>query len=151
RAGLILGMCTVAAAVHAYGRQVRAASAAASPDDGTPSARWVFPARCALAVGASFAVIAPILVRNGGHALPQAGVAPAFVLIVALALVVACVLVVPIALTSVYACDIRGPLPPRVVLRALARHPMATLLALFLVPLALILTEGLVALVSWHQ
>jgi hypothetical protein len=151
RVGVLLALGLVAASAQGYGRQVGAAVPAASPGGAGASPRWALPVRCALAVAAAFAVAAPLFLRNRGHALPPPGTAPTLAGIAAAAVALACAVVVPVALCSAYACDHQGPLPSRLVLRALARHPAATLLALLLLPLALILTEGFVALISWQQ
>jgi hypothetical protein len=106
-------------------------------------------ARGVVALAASLALVAPVLVRNRGYALPPAGPAPGVRSLMALAFVGW--LVLPLAMLAAFARDGRGPLPPWRPLARLARHPLATLAALLIVPLGLLATEGLLALVAWEQ
>jgi hypothetical protein len=106
-------------------------------------------ARGTLALAASLALVAPLLVRNRGHTLPPAGAAPGVLGLMALAFVGW--LVFPVAMLTAYARDDRSPLPPRRALARLARHPLLTLAALLIVPLGLLATEALVAALAWEQ
>jgi hypothetical protein len=152
RAGLVLAPGLVAAAVHSYyGFQVRAAARDASTGE---AATVTATPRAALArMGVALAVVlllaAPVLVRNRGHALPPADTGRGDFWLAALAL--SGWLVGPVALVAAYAHDGHGPLPPRLALGALARHPLATLAALLVLPPALAVTEVVVALAAWQQ
>jgi hypothetical protein len=172
RFGPVLALALVAACVRGYGTEVRAplqsrslheeetglltpvvvSVAHPAPDQEEEVAEppfWVGPARGLLGVAAALVLAAPMYFRNRGHALPQQGANPGVLWLLALAL--AAWLVMPIALVAAYAHDRHGLLPPRLVLKALARHWLATLAALLLVPLGLLATEGLVAAVAWEQ
>ena len=111
--------------------------------------RWAGPARVLLGVAAAFVLVAPMLIRNRGQALPPEGATPGVLWLLALAL--AGWLLMPVVLVAAYAHDRHGPLPPRLVLKSLARHPLATLAALLVVPLGLLATEVLVASFVWEQ
>jgi hypothetical protein len=150
-AGIVLALCLVVASVHYYNDQVRAAGPDAVPGEAMPARTtpWAALVRMSLAVVATLALVAPVLIRNAGHSLPPGEMKPGLRWLAALAL--AGWLVAPVALLTASARDRHGPLPPRLVLGSLARHPLATLVALLVVPLALILTEGFVALVAWQQ
>lgn len=103
----------------------------------------------ALAVLGAAAMVAPFLVRNDGHALPPRSYAPGFrpwMVPTMLGWLVA-----PLILLAANARDRRGPIPARRALSGLARHPVATLTALLLVPLSCCLLEALLALIVWQQ
>jgi hypothetical protein len=117
-------------------------------DDEDPPRRVVY-ARWGLVLAATLVVVAPILIRNRGHALPVAGSAPWVRPLTALAW--AGWLAMPVALLAAHARDRRGPLPPHLALSALVRHPLASLAALLVVPLGLLATEGLAALLALGQ
>jgi hypothetical protein len=152
RAGLVLALGLAAASVHSYyGYQVRAVARDASSGEAATSTAT--PRAALVRMGVALAVVlllaAPVLVRNRGHALPPADTGRGDFWLAALAL---CGwLVGPVALVASHAHDGHGPLPPRLALRALARHPLATLAALLVLPPALAVTEGLVALAAWQQ
>jgi hypothetical protein len=150
-AGIVLALCLVVASVHYYGDQVRAAAHDASAGEAATArtSPWAALVRMSLAVVATLALVAPVLIRNAGHSLPPAETRPVVRWLAALAL--AGWLVAPVLLLAASAHDRHGPLPPRLVLGSLARHPLATLVALLVVPLALILTEAFVALAAWQQ
>jgi hypothetical protein len=112
-----------------------------------PRGAWV--ARCVLSVLAALALLAPLVVRNRGHAFPPVGPAPS--VLGPLGLALAGWLVMPIVLLAAYAHDHRGPLPPRRALRAMVRHLLATVAALAVLPLGLLATELLVAGLAWEQ
>jgi hypothetical protein len=171
RAGPWLALVLVAAAsAWGYGGQVGAAAPGPTPpgseastaplaaeaeakadayaeDAPWPGRAWL--ARGTLALAASLALVAPLLVRNRGHALPPAGAAPGVLGLLALALLGW--LVFPVVMLAAYARDSRGPLSPRRALARLAQHPLATLAALLIVPLGLLATEALVAVLAWEQ
>jgi hypothetical protein len=164
RVGPLLATGLVAAAVWAYGRLVRAGATGPSPGGTESDAPGTAPdaarepaapsriatvARGVLAVAAALALAAPLLVRNRGQLLPPPGPAPGVLGLMALSF--AGWLAIPIALAAAYAHDRHGPLPPRQSLGALARHPLATLSALLVVPMGMLALEGLVALVAWQQ
>jgi hypothetical protein len=152
-----------AAAVWGYGALVRGACpeppAGAGRPDGAPdepggegrAGRGVpgVIGRLLLGGAAAVALVAPLIVRNGGHLLPPAEpVAGAFRLML---LTLLGGLVVPVALMAAFAHDRCGPLPVGLALAALWRHKAATLCALLVVPLGLLLVEGAVAFVAWEQ
>jgi hypothetical protein len=149
--GLVLAFGLVAASIGFYGDQVRGAARAALPaeNDIATAPRFPAPGRIALAVAAALVLVAPVVVRNHGHVLPPSYTRPTDRWLATVALFGW--LVVPVALLAAHAEDGHGPLPLRLALGALARHPLATLAALLLVPLALLLTEGVAALVAWQQ
>jgi hypothetical protein len=160
RAGLALALGLVAVAVRGYGSQVRTGALTAPPVEASTSGsdsdgeievppRWAVVARRGLMAASVLALVAPALVRNRGHALPPMGTMPGVLALLA----AACAgwLMMPVALLAAYAHDDRGPLPPRLALAALVRHPLATLAALLAMPLGMLVTEGLVALLAWQQ
>ncbi len=147
RAGPILALVLIAASVPAYGAQIRDSGrslshraavtapptpvvvsvSAPAPDQDEEIEEpppWAGPARLLLGVVAAFVLAAPLLLRNRGHALPPEGANPGVVWLLALAL--AGWLLMPVVLLAAYAHDRHGPLPPRLVLKSLARHPLAT-------------------------
>jgi hypothetical protein len=170
RIGLLLALGLVVASVGGYGSQVRAGAveppsgevasgapglALTSDSDGGDEhedevpPRWAVVARGGLWVVAALALVAPALVRNRGYALPPAGSTPGVLGLIALAF--AGWLAMPVALAAAYAQDHRGPLPPRLALAALVRHPLAALAALVIFPLGLLLTEATAAFLAWQQ
>jgi hypothetical protein len=172
RAGLLLALTLLAASVSGYGavlgatgRRLSHREAATAPPtavvvsalDPAPDQdeeieqppAWAALARGLLGVAAALAFAAPFLIRNRGHALPPEGPTPGVPWLLVLAL--AGWLLVPLVLATAYAHDRHGPLPPRLVLKSLGRHPLATLAAILAVPLGLIATEALLALFVWEQ
>jgi hypothetical protein len=105
--------------------------------------------RVALALAATVVLAAPLLIRNRGYVLPPAGPAPHARALMGLALLGW--LVFPVLMLAACAHDRSSPLPWRLPLAALARHPVTTLLALLVVPLGLMMIEALLALVAWQQ
>jgi hypothetical protein len=149
RAGLFLALGLVAVLVHVYGSQMRTLpqtdGALAAPAAG----RKAMLVRGVVAVLATLALVAPQVVRNQGHVLPPAETRPGMVWLAALAL--AGWLVMPLVVLAVHAHDAHGPLSPRQALAALLRHPLATLTALAVFPIALVVTEGVLAFFAWQQ
>jgi hypothetical protein len=149
RAGLLLTLGLVAISVHLYGSQMRpleqTGGAVAAPALG----RRALLVQGALALLATLALVAPQVVRNQGHVLPPASTSPRFAWLAVLAL--AGWVVMPVAILAACAHDHHGPLSPRQALAALWRHPLATLAALAVLPIALVLTEGVLALFAWQQ
>jgi hypothetical protein len=149
RAGLALALGVVAVSVRLYGGQMRALPPSADAIDATAATRGKRLIRGALAVLATLALVAPLLVRNQGHILPPPTALPGLVWLTDLAL--AGWLIVPVAILIAYAHDVHGPLAPRQTLGALARHPLATLSALAVFPIGLLVTEGVLAVFAWQQ
>jgi hypothetical protein len=170
RAGLLLALGLIAFSVRGYASQIRAAadgrvqpdpevgahegelaSASASGPDQRgmrPSLLGIIGGGC-VAVAAALVLVAPFLVRNRGYALPPPSPAPGVLGLMSVAFLGW--LVMPVVLLVVYAQDHRGPLPPRLTLTGLARNPLALLSALLVLPMGLLATEGLVALIAWEQ
>jgi hypothetical protein len=105
--------------------------------------------RAGLGVLAAAALVAPLVIRNQGYILPPAAATSQVLAGAGLALVGW--LLIPLLFLVVLAHDPNGCLPPRLTLAALARHPAATLAALLVVPLGLMMIEGLLALITWQQ
>jgi hypothetical protein len=150
-----------AAAVWGYGALVVGARPEAPAGAGGPDGAPGEPAgegragrgvpgvvgRLLLGGAAAVALVAPLIARNGGHLLPPIEpVTGAFRLML---LTLLGGLVVPVALLATFAHDRRGRLPAGLALAALRRHKAATLAALLVVPLGLLLVEGVVAFVAW--
>ena len=116
-------------------------------DDGGSAAALAL--RIGLAVLASLAFVAPFAIRNGGrlligdprHAGSFSGMLAAL----------GGWAVLPIVLVCAHARDRRGPIPVGFAARTLTRHPIATLLALALVPLGVVAVELFVASLAIEQ
>jgi CheY-like chemotaxis protein len=167
-AGLWLALGVCVAAAWWYGRSIRESGLAAwgrllppraaggdasGAADGTPGpgllARvwWLV-----LSVLSVAALVAPLAIRNGGGALPEVGdpfPPPGARVWAAVALLGW--LVMPLLLVTTFAHDRRGRLSPVAALAALVRHPAATLAALLILPLGLLVMEGLIASAAWQQ
>jgi hypothetical protein len=94
-------------------------------------------------------LVAPFVIRNQGYLLPPARSSPRVLAFVELALLGW--LMIPLVSFTVMARDRIGPLPPRLALAALVRHPAATLAAVLVLPLGLVLIEGLLIVIAWQQ
>jgi hypothetical protein len=138
--------CGIAGALQRRARLVLAPETIPAAQVPTRRERAV---RAGLGVLATAALVAPLVIRNQGHILPPAG-SPSQVL-GGTGLALVGWLVIPLLLLVVLAHDRNGSLPPRLTLAALARHPAATLAALLVVPLGLMMIEGLLALIAWQQ
>jgi hypothetical protein len=99
-------------------------------------------ARCGVALLFAFCVAAPMLLSPGGF-----GHVPRFSTLGVLGAFLAA-MVLPLAMFLTYARDEQGPLRWRRGASVLVRYPLATILALLLVPLGVVLTEMVVALLS---
>ncbi|MFO0952678.1 MAG: response regulator [Isosphaeraceae bacterium] len=117
------------------------------------SPRWLVGIRN-LALGALgvAALIAPLAVRNGGRLLPEAGNSLPYPgdrawMLVALASWV----VVPLLMLAAFAHDRRGRLPAGAALAGLARFPAATVAALLVAPLGLVVMEALLGFLAWQE
>jgi hypothetical protein len=108
--------------------------------------------RVALAVAASVLLVAPQLVRNAGRTLPPEGYrfAPGVFGTMALAFAAGW-LVMPLVVLLAHAHDRRGPLPVRLTLSALARHPLATIAAVLVAPLGLAAIEAALAGIAAYE
>jgi hypothetical protein len=163
--GLGLGLALFAVAALGYGAQIRSAArdpllesidtiplkapAEPEPDDERETPRGTVIARGCLAVIGALALVLPAFIRNRGHVLPPSGPVSRVLPLVALSL--ALWLIMPLVLFTANAHDRHGPLSLRLALAALRRHLLAGLVALLVVPLALLVTEGLVALIALQQ
>jgi hypothetical protein len=149
RAGPWLALAVVAVAAWGYGVQMGAGAAGPVDAVHAPWPRRASFARAALALAAPLALVDPLLIRNRGYTLPPAGAASGVAELMALAFVGW--LAFPVVMLTACARDSRGPLPPRRALLRLARHPLATLAGLLILPLGLLATEGLAAFLAWEQ
>ena len=141
-AGPWLGLVGLAVAFgRGYGGQVKAGALA--PEPSGPPLRV---ARVLLAALAALALVAPLIVRNGGYALPPDSPTRNAAWMAALAL--SGWAVMPIALLAAHAYGGRSP---GRALAALAHRPLATLAALLIVPAGLLAVEAVVAGLAWEQ
>jgi hypothetical protein len=152
RAGLGLALALMAASAWGYGSQVRAGVVGPAWDAERPVLpRRLLLARAGLSVAALVALVAPLLVRNRGYALPPAEDSASVGLGALMVLALAGWVLAPLMLLAAFAEDGDGPLPAARTLAAVGRHPLATLAALLVVPLGLLATEALVAALAWQQ
>jgi hypothetical protein len=135
-AGPGLGLVGLAVAfARGYEGQVEAGASSTEPVGPLPRvARWLLAAMAALAL------VAPLLVRNGGQALPPATPTRGAAWMAALAF--SGWAVMPVALLAAHAYGGRSP---GRALSSLARRPLATLAALLIVPAGLLAVEAVVA------
>jgi DNA-binding response OmpR family regulator len=96
----------------------------------------------ALAVLAATALVAPFVLRQSVESLP---IPLRWGLILA---GFASWLIVPLVVLAFFARDRRGPVPPRVLLGALGRHPLAALAAVLVLPVGFVLLECGVVLIA---
>lgn len=148
-AGAWLGFAALAAAAWFYQGLIAGAVASLRPSVPRPTGeldavdgpgRKVL--RAVLSVVAAAALVAPFLVRNGGHLLvgERHGLGSRTGMLAAL--LVGWV-VVPLVLLVANARDRFGPIPPWQALRGVIRHPLASLAAVAVVPLGMLAVEFL--------
>lgn len=145
-AGVALALLAAAAVV--YREVIRLSGLQGSP--ALPGPAWrVWPVRCAWGLVIALGLTAPILMRHVimdgfGRLIPWrgAGVAAAAALGWG---------AVPLITLIGSACDRSGPLTVRAAMRAVGRHPIATLAGLLIVPAGLVLVEAAVVSITAQQ
>jgi CheY-like chemotaxis protein len=143
--GVWLGLVGLVFGAWLYQDLIRNCGPTPHPVEGSEAEQegWVNDAgHWALSVLGAVGLTAPFLARGAGDYLP---------LIVTRSLQVigfACWVIVPVVLLLANARDRLGPVPPRLVLKTLARHWVTTLLALSIIPVGFCLIEALLLLIS---
>ena len=151
KAGPWLGLAIVTAAAWRYQSLVRDGGDPGSGDARGLGGLGTTLLRVALGVVATLALVAPFVVRNGGRTLPAPLRAPGPGTGTAALLATLGWFAVPLLLAAFNGRDRNGAIGPGRAALGLARHPLATAVALLALPATLLLIEPVLAAFVWWQ